>query len=70
VNALDRAVEDYPALRRSLGYALRQEARLLASFAGHLRAHGLDLVTVQAAVGWVAVHGDAQRGEPADTRAR
>ena len=52
MNALDRAVEDYLALRRSPGYALRQEARLLASFAGYLRAHGLDLVTVRAAVGW------------------
>ena len=52
MTALDRAVQDYLALRRSLGYMLRQEGRLLASLAGYLRARGLDRVTVQAALGW------------------
>jgi integrase/recombinase XerD len=52
VIALDHAVEDYLALRRSLGYKLRQESRLLASLAGYLQARGLDRVTVWAAVGW------------------
>jgi integrase len=52
VTGLDRAVDDYLALRRSLGYQLRQESRLLASLAGYLQARGLDRVTVGAAVGW------------------
>jgi len=52
VTALDRAVEDYLALRRSLGYKLRQEGQLLASLAGYLRARDLDRVTVAAALGW------------------
>jgi integrase/recombinase XerD len=52
VTGLDRAVQDYLALRRSLGYQLRQESRLLAGLAGYLQARGLDRVTVEAAVGW------------------
>ena len=52
MTGLDRAVEDYLALRRSLGYQLRQESRLLASLVGCLQARGLDRVTVGAAVGW------------------
>ena len=54
MTALDRAVEDYLALRRSLGYKLRQEGQLLASLAGYLRARDLDRVTVAAALGWAA----------------
>lgn len=54
MTALDRAVEDYLALRRSLGYKLRQEGQLLASLAGYLQAHDLDRVTVAAALGWAA----------------
>jgi integrase/recombinase XerD len=52
VSAVGRAAQDYLALRRALGYALRQEARLLASLAGYLQARGLDRVTVAAALGW------------------
>jgi integrase/recombinase XerD len=52
VNTVDRAVQDYLTLRRSLGYKMRQEARLLASLAGYLHSRGLDRVTVAAALGW------------------
>jgi len=52
MSTVDRAVQDYLALRRSLGYQLRQEARLLASLAGYLQSRGLDRVTVAAALGW------------------
>jgi integrase len=52
VSALARAAGDYLALRRSLGYKLRQEGRLLASLASYLQSRGLDRVTVAAALGW------------------
>jgi integrase len=54
VTGLDRAAEDYLALRRSLGYKLRQEEQLLASLASCLQSRGLDRVTVTAALGWAA----------------
>jgi integrase/recombinase XerD len=59
VTGLDRAVQDYLALRRSLGYQLRQESRLLASLSGYLQARGLDRVTVWAALGWATRPGAA-----------
>lgn len=62
MSALDRALEDYLALRRSLGYKLRQEGRLLASFTACLQARGLDRVTVQAALGWATQPGSASPG--------
>jgi integrase/recombinase XerD len=52
VSGVDCAVRDYLALRRSLGYQLRQEARLLGSLAAYLQSRGLDRVTVAAALSW------------------
>lgn len=49
---LAAAVEDYLGLRRSLGFALRDQDRLLASFVAHLDAAGLDTVTTEAALAW------------------
>jgi integrase/recombinase XerD len=52
MSTLRGSVEDYLTLRRSVGYALRQEGRMLTSFVDHLEARGLAQVTVQAALGW------------------
>ncbi len=52
MSELAAAVEDYLALRRSLGFALEGHDRLLASFVAHLEARGLDTVTIEAALAW------------------
>ena len=48
-------LHDYLALRRGLGYQLRQEARLLADFVGYLQGQGLARVTIEAAVTWATL---------------
>jgi integrase/recombinase XerD len=45
-------VEDYLAMRRSLGYALRSEGRMLLAFADRLDQAGQETVTVSAALAW------------------
>lgn len=50
--ALQKAVQEYLALRRSFGYVLAGQDGPLADFADYLDRHGLDAVTVQAAVAW------------------
>ncbi len=45
-------LRDYLALRRGLGYQLRQEGRLLTAFVAYLDGQGLDRITVDAAVTW------------------
>ena len=52
MSALTAAVEDYLALRRTLGFALHGVDRLLADFVAHLEAAGLDTITTEAAVAW------------------
>ena len=52
MSALTAAVEDYLALRRTLGFALRGVDRLLADFVAHLEAAGVDTITTEAAVAW------------------
>ena len=52
MSALHQHLDDYLAIRRALGYQLRQEARMLASFVEHLEAEGLARVTVDAALAW------------------
>ena len=47
---LAAAVEDYLGLRRSLGFALRDQDRLLAGFVAYLDTAGLDTVTTEAAL--------------------
>lgn len=39
-------------MRRSVGYALRQEGRMLASFAEYLERRGITRVTIEAAIEW------------------
>jgi integrase/recombinase XerD len=45
-------VEEYLAMRRSLGYKLHAEARMLLDFADRLEATGQTTLTVAAAVAW------------------
>ncbi|SRR6266545_3610309 len=52
MSGLRRSVEDYLAMRRGVGYALRQEGRMLSSFVGYLGRRGIARVTVEAAIGW------------------
>jgi integrase len=52
MNALARSAEDYLAMRRGVGYALRQEGRMLAGFVGYLADRGIAHVTIEAALGW------------------
>jgi integrase/recombinase XerD len=48
-------LRDYLALRRGLGYRLRQEGRLLGDFVDYLDRQGLDRVTIEAAVAWATL---------------
>jgi hypothetical protein len=45
-------VEEYLAMRRSLGYKLRGEGRMLLEFADRLDSCGQSTVTVTAALAW------------------
>ncbi|MEO7836502.1 MAG: tyrosine-type recombinase/integrase [Acidimicrobiales bacterium] len=52
MSALAAAVEEYLALRRSLGFALAGIDGLLGDFVAHLEAAGLDTITTEAALAW------------------
>jgi len=52
VSELGRAAEEYLAMRRSLGYKLQPQGRLLLDFVGYLEHAGARTVTVEAAVAW------------------
>ncbi|HMK97337.1 MAG TPA: tyrosine-type recombinase/integrase [Acidimicrobiales bacterium] len=52
MSALSRHAEDYLQVRRALGYKLRSEGQLLASFVRYLEQAGASTVTTSAAVRW------------------
>jgi integrase/recombinase XerD len=52
MRGLVSAVEDYLALRRSLGFRLYGIERLLLDFVAELEARGLETVTTEAALAW------------------
>jgi integrase/recombinase XerD len=52
MSALTCHVEEYVALRRSLGFKLEAEERLLYQFASYLTAAGADSVQSELAIGW------------------
>jgi integrase len=56
---LRQALDDYLALRRSLGYKLERAGRLLADFIGHLLTAGTDTITIDAALSWAMQPCDA-----------
>ncbi len=59
--------EDYLAMRRSLGYKLRGESRMLLDFAGRLDDAGQATITVAVALAWAI---EPQDAEPAHWRRR
>ena len=52
MSRLRQAAEDYLAMRRSLGYKLQGEGRLLMDFISHLECAGAATVTTEAALAW------------------
>ena len=52
MSALEQVMTDYLDLRHSLGHAVADVGRLLPSFVTYLDEHGLDTVTVAAALDW------------------
>ena len=59
MTALAQSAEDYLTMRRGVGYALRQEGRMLASFVGYVEDRGIAHVTVEAALGWATAPAQA-----------
>lgn len=55
MSALGSALEDYLALRRSLGYTLDRTGRLLAQFVAYCDAAGADTVTTELALAWATL---------------
>lgn len=52
MTTLGRAVEDYLALRRALGFAQKEDAPQLRAFARFLEGHGASHITVHLAMRW------------------
>jgi integrase len=61
MSALRHHAEDYLQVRRALGYKLRGEGLLLASFVGYLEHAGASTVTTGAAVDWTKLATSAGR---------
>jgi integrase/recombinase XerD len=61
MSALGPAVEDYLALRRSLGFKLDRAGRLLAQFVAHCEAAGIDTVTTEVALHWATLPAGGDR---------
>lgn len=52
MSTLRQTAEEYLAMRRSLGYKLQPQGRLLLDFVGYLQHTGARTITVEAAVAW------------------
>jgi hypothetical protein len=50
--SMQARAQDYLAMRRSLGFKLRGEGRMLADFAARLDDAGQVTVTISAALAW------------------
>ena len=61
MSALSTRAEEYLALRRSLGFTLRAEGRLLRSFAGFAGEEHLATVTIEAALRWATTPSGTSR---------
>ena len=55
MTALRQALADYLDLRRSLGFGLVRDGKLLAQFLDYLDEHHMTTVTTQAAVAWASL---------------
>ena len=58
--SLHRALEDYLRVRRSLGFQLERDGKLLPDFLRYLDERGLSYVTTTAALAWATQPRDAQ----------
>lgn len=61
MSPLEQALSDYLQLRRSLGHQVAEAGWLLPSFVAHLQDHGLNTVTIEAALAW-AQHSPTGKG--------
>ena len=59
MSGLRKHLEDYLALRRSLGFKLGRTGRHLESFAGYLEQAGAQTVTIENALTWATAPADA-----------
>ena len=59
MSKLRQALDEYLALRRSLGYKLQRDGRLLADFVGYLETAGTNTITIDAALSWATQPSDA-----------
>ena len=60
MSELRQALEEYIAIRRSLGFDLRLPARLLRNFVAFLEANAATYITTALAVRWAKQPCDAQ----------
>ncbi|MGH3180576.1 MAG: tyrosine-type recombinase/integrase [Streptosporangiaceae bacterium] len=61
MTALSTSLQDYMALRRSMGFKLRRAEKLLVQFVDHCDAVGADVVTTELALQWASLPEDASR---------
>lgn len=59
MNDLRHAVDDYLALRRTLGFTLERPGQLLAEFAAFAESMGAEVLTVDLALSWAMLPADA-----------
>ena len=65
--SMQTRVDDYLAMRRSLGFKLHGEGRMLADFAARLDDAGQASITISAALAWAT---ESQQAAPAHWRRR
>ncbi|MGP8152422.1 MAG: tyrosine-type recombinase/integrase [Acidimicrobiales bacterium] len=65
MSALCSALEDYLALRRSLGFKLDRDGRLLAQFVAYCDAAGAEALSIELAVAWATLPEGADPAWPA-----
>jgi integrase len=61
MSPLRQALADYLAMRRSLGYQLDRQEKLLGQFLHYLEARGVERITVEHALAWATLPAGAQR---------
>ena len=60
MNSLDLALNDYIAIRRALGFELREVAGCLRNFVAFLKIEGASYITKELALRWATQPADAQ----------
>lgn len=60
MNTLDAALNDYLAIRRALGFELREVAGCLRNFVAFLQATGVSHITTELALRWATQPAEAQ----------